>query len=405
MRYVGIDIGSATHYAAVVDDNEDVVMKSRSFEEDASGYAQLLEWLGDAEGVLVAMEATGHYWQNLYAALVARDFAVSLINPIRTRRFADEDLKRAKTDRIDALLIARFAVQKKLAATRMSDGSFAELKELVSLRDRLVQDMGDRERQLHRAVDLGFPEFTSFIKDLSTYKATALLREFPTAQAFARAHEGTVAKIQYDPQKHLIGRPLAKDLISAAKRSVGAHHGEPYRLQVQYFCEDIRTLRGRISRLEEDIGNHVMKSDVCKRLTTIEGIGPNTSARIVAAVGDPGKYRDGAALAAYAGVVPAVRHSGMKQPLRGSCHPTGNADLRAKLWMPTLVAVRKNPWLKAFYERLISKGKPAKVALLAAMRKLLHAVYSVSKNEQDWVFPKPKDQKTGTYEAAAPQTA
>jgi transposase len=63
----------------------------------------------------------------------------------------------------------------------------------------------------------------------------------------------------------------------------------------------------------------------------------------------------------------------------------GNADLRAALWMPTLNAVRYNPWLARFYHGLLARGKPAKVALVAAMRKLLAAVYSVAKHRQPFV--------------------
>jgi len=65
--------------------------------------------------MLVAMEATGHYWQNLFAVLVAEGFAVALLNPMRTRRFAGEGLARAKTDALDAVGIARFGAQKRPA--------------------------------------------------------------------------------------------------------------------------------------------------------------------------------------------------------------------------------------------------------------------------------------------------
>jgi transposase len=57
----------------------------------------------------VALEATGHYWRNLFAALLAKGYAVAVLNPLRTRRFAEEELQRTKTDAIDALGIARFA--------------------------------------------------------------------------------------------------------------------------------------------------------------------------------------------------------------------------------------------------------------------------------------------------------
>jgi transposase len=69
----------------------------------------------------VAMEATGHYWRNLYAALVTAGFEVALLNPLRTRRFAEEELQRTKTDAIDAVGIARFAAQKRPAVTQLPE--------------------------------------------------------------------------------------------------------------------------------------------------------------------------------------------------------------------------------------------------------------------------------------------
>ncbi len=112
MKYVGIDIGSETHVVAVVDGAGQILVKPTPFGEDAGGYSVLLELLGEERDALVAMEATGHYWRNLFSVLVGEGFEVALINPLRTRRFAEEELVRAKTDSIDAIGIARFAAQK-----------------------------------------------------------------------------------------------------------------------------------------------------------------------------------------------------------------------------------------------------------------------------------------------------
>ena len=184
MRFVGIDIAAETHVIAAVDETERVLIKPTKITEDAAGYDQLLALLGDARDTLVAMEATGHYWKNVFATLVARGFVVALLNPLRTARFATEDLARTKTDAIDALGIARFAAQKRPAVTRVPDPATEELRELVRLRDRLVQDVGDRLRQLHRLVDLGFPEFTRYVRGLDSALATAILHDYPTAAAF-----------------------------------------------------------------------------------------------------------------------------------------------------------------------------------------------------------------------------
>lgn len=384
MRYVGIDIGSETHVVAAVDGEEQVLLRPFAFAESAEGYERLFEKLGDPTDTLVAMEATGHYWKNLFAALVARHFVVALLNPLRTRRFAEEDLQRTKTDAIDALGIARFARQKRPAPSRLPDAATEDLRELVRLRERLVQDFGDRVRALHRLVDLGFPEFTRHVRDLGSQLATAILAAYPTAHAFRGLSVSRLAKLRSD-ERHKVGRPLALALLEEAQRSVGAHHGEAYRLHVRTVCEHLDLLRRQIRALDGNIQRHLDAHEVGTLLTTIDGIGTLTAARLVAELGDPAAFASASALAAYVGVIPGLRHSGKRTPTRAGLTPIGHARLRAALWMPTLAAVRCNPWLRVYYQRLQAQGKPPKLALVAAMRKLLVAVYSVAKNRKPFV--------------------
>lgn len=384
MRFVGMDIGKEKHVVAVVDEAQAVLVTPTAVSEDAAGYGRLRALLGPPAQTLVALEATGHYWQNVFAFLASEGFAIALLNPLRTRRFADEDLVRAKTDAIDALAIARFAAQKRPPATPVSDAATRELRELVRLRDRWVQQLGDHVRQLHRLVDLGFPEFTRHVKTLESALATTLLAAYPTARAFERARVGKLALTVYDG-RHVVGRALAKALIQTARQSVGAHHGDAYQLQVRTLCEDITTLRNRLRQLDGDIERTLATHEVGQLLTTIDGIGPHTAARLIAELRDPAAFRDANALAAYVGVVPATNQSGKRQPLRAAVSALGHARLRHALWMPTLTAVRRNPWLRAFYAGLRARGKLPKVALVAAMRKLLAAVYSVAKHRQPFV--------------------
>ena len=385
MRFVGIDVGAERHTVAVVDAEGTVLVPPTGFSEDAAGYAVVAGVVGPpAPEMLIVLEATGHYWQNLFAVLSSAGHRLVLVNPLRTHRFAEEDLARTKTDAIDAVQLARFGAQKRPAPTRLPDVATRELRELVRLRDRWVQELGDHTRQLHRLVDLGFPEFTRHVRQLDTALATTLLRTYPTAAAFHGVRRSRLAAVRYDG-RHCVGRALAEALLTAAATSVGQHHGAAYHLQVRAQCEDIDLLRRRLRQLERDIETLLTQHDVGALLTTIDGIGPQTAARLVAELGDPAKFRDAAALAAYVGVVPALRQSGKRTPLRAGLTSLGHARLRRALWMPTLVAVQRNPWLRAYYRRLRARGKLPKVALIAAMRKLLIAVYYVAKYRRPFV--------------------
>jgi transposase len=382
VRYAGIDVGSAKHVVAIMDRDENVLLRPRTFDEDGVGYEKLREALG-ATDVLVCLEATGHYWQNLFVTLVGHGFEVAVVNPLRTHRFMGEDLARTKTDAIDALGLARFAAQKRPKPAVLPDEATEELRELVRLRDRVVQEIGDKTRQLHRLVDLGFPEFKRLVSDLGGPLATTILEKYPTAAAFKGVHPGTLGKLVYGDH-HTVGVERAKEILTAAKVSVGRHHANAYKVQVRYLCADLGVLRARLKELDDDTKTTVEKHDVASLFVQLDGIGPTSAARIVAELGDLTRFNP-KQLASFVALVPAIKHSGKSTPARAGVSNVGHVQLRSALWMPMLVAVRRNAWLKAFYDRLIARGKLPKVALIAAMRKLFIALHWIATNKKPFV--------------------
>ena len=144
-------------------------------------------------------------------------------------------------------------------------------------------------------------------------------------------------------------------------------------------------LRGRLKDLARDIERKLDDHEVGKLLTTIDGVGPLTAACLIAELGDPARFRSAGAIASYVGVAPRLRQSGKKRFSGSPTIPFGNARLRKALWMVVLNAVRCNPWLRQYYERLRAAGKPGKVAVIAAMRKLLVAVWSVTTHRKRFV--------------------
>ncbi len=332
----------------------------------------------------MVLEATGHYWRNVFAALVARGYAVAVLNPLRTARFAEEELRRTKTDAIDALGIARFGQQKRPRRMQLPDSVTDDLRELERLRERIAEVFASRLRQLHRAVDLGFPEFTGHFRTLESQLATTILPRNPTAASFRCISVQQLARIVYHGS-HKIGEDLARGLIDEAAKSVGAHHSEPYQLRIRYLCEDLEMLRRRLKELARDVGKKLDEHEVAKLTITIEGVGPLTAACLIAELGDPARFDSAAAIASYVGVVPRIRPSAKRRFTKGPAIPLGNARRRKFLCMVVLQLVRRNPWLRYHYQRLRAAGKPGKVAVIAAMRKLLAAVSSVATHRQPFV--------------------
>lgn len=142
----------------------------------------------------------------------------------------------------------------------------------------------------------------------------------------------------------------------------------------------IDTLDDQIRQVEKAIKDHIDSDpDLRQRqdlLTSIPGIAGISSAQLMAMLGDLSQYTDVRQIVAHAGLNPAQRQSGSHEG-RARISRIGDARLRAKLHMPTLVGRKHNPILKAFSERLKERGKPHKVTMCALMRKLLHIIWGV----------------------------
>lgn len=154
---------------------------------------------------------------------------------------------------------------------------------------------------------------------------------------------------------------------------------------MRYACENIERQRGRLNEIENAIKRQLDAHEVGKLRITITGIGTQTAACLIGELGDLARFRGRGALASYVGVAPRLRQSGKRKISRAPGVPLGNARLRHALWMPTIIAVRFNPWLRAYHQRLLGAGKRPKVALVACMRKLLTAVLSVARSRRPFV--------------------
>lgn len=152
---------------------------------------------------------------------------------------------------------------------------------------------------------------------------------------------------------------------------------------VKSIREVIKVLDKQISKLDEDIGNR-LKAHFAHKLKLLEGlkgVGPNTQAVLMAALPELGTLNR-REIAKLVGVAPLNRDSGKMRGKRTVWG--GRADVRSAMYMATLSAVRHDPVLKEFYNRLKNAGKPAKVALVACMRKLLGIINAIIKSGVPW---------------------
>ena len=154
------------------------------------------------------------------------------------------------------------------------------------------------------------------------------------------------------------------------------------------ISKHLKALKIQIEEAKEKIEEFINKDiDLRKKrelLASIPGIGQVTTAHILAHVGDINRFKTAKKLAAFAGLNPCQRQSGTSIKGRTKLSKIGSSQFRKSLYMPALVAIRYNPTLKTFYEGLLARGKAKMVAIGAVMRRLLHIVYGVLKNQQEF---------------------
>jgi transposase len=258
----------------------------------------------------VCLEATGVYSEAIALFLHEAGYRVSVVNPARTKAFADSRLSRQKTDKTDALVIAHFCQTQQPTRWQPPDPAQRELQALV--------------RQLRALQAIHRQERNRLEANLTSETVTAMLRQHLT-----------FLEQQMEAIQHLI--------------------------HDQIECHpDLKRQR--------DL------------LDTIPGLGEVTIATLLAEIRDIRAFDNAPQLAAYAGVTPRHYRSGTSVHGRTRMSKRGNALLRAALYFPAMVALRHNPIIRAFGERLKASGHAPKSIIGAAMRKLLHLVFGVLKS-------------------------
>lgn len=302
---VGIDVAKATLDVAWYGQEQ-----VSSFGNDEVGLGLLIKRLQVAAPKLIVMEASGGYESLAAGRLGAAGFAVAVVNARQARDFARATGLLAKTDRIDAKMLAHFGTAVSLRIEPLQDPQREELEALLMRRRQLV-DMLAAERQ-----------------------------------RLAQAHH----------------KRVLKDLKAT-----------------------IAFLEKHLGRADKDLGQWIETSALWKArdalLQSVPGVGNTLSRTLIARLPELGTLsnRD---ISALVGVAPISRDSGQ---FRGQRHIAGGrADVRTVLYMASISAIRCNPVIKAFYQRLREKGKPAKVALVACMRKLITILNTMIKTNTKW---------------------
>lgn len=312
--YLGIDMGKFSFTSAICSDNLQWQIAHSEEKNLIEGWQILKEWVlkqsreMQASQVQLGVESTGGYEKPLVKWFRSNtNFEITVLNPVRVKRFAQSELSRTKNDINDARLIARYLAIRKPDPTPAIVPEIEELKIMVRHLEHLTRKQADEKVYLQMLTEATSRQQTQQI--------------------------------------------------------------------IQFYQEQIEQVKDRIHK---HIDQHPNLRHQSELLQSIPGIGKITSAILLSECIPSLTPKQ---QVAHAGLAPRQRQSGKMNGKTQLCK-TGNKRLRTALYLPTLCAIRHNPIIREFYLRLIGRGKPKMVAIGACMRKFVHIIVGVLKNQQ-----------------------
>lgn len=381
MILVGIDVAKHAFVAAAIDSRSEVVLSPCSFDQSAEGFAAFGEVLkspsAEPGGILIGMEASGHYGHSLWQRLRNDGWRVDAFNPLVAK---SGNVRGRKTDKDDALAIARRLRDQDYSAMQPASPDHQTVKSLSRQRRWLVESLADAKRRLRSLVDQTFPELDGFFSDLFGAAPMALLAEAPSAAAVAEMNLTRMGNLLGKASRNRVTRERAEKIRAAARKSIAASFREPgTEWAIRQMVNEIRRLSEQVALVEKEIDATMVRLD--PPIRSIPGVGAVTAAVIVSELGDLDRFdANPKKVLAYAGLDPRVSESGQwrgvpKMTKRGSRY------LRTALFQAANMVRLNQPTFAAIYDKHRRiKGKHHRVAISHVARHLIQILCSMHRH-------------------------
>lgn len=388
MNYLGIDVSNKT-LRLVLLGADGTQCASFSLGTRRSDYEQLVarlkHWKLPPDQLVIGLEATGNHWENLYRFLTQTGWRVVLLNPYQTKKYRLALNLKAKTDDIDARVIAELLRSGHDSACYVPDDQIQSLREVVRLRYEFLQDLKDYKRQAWALLQLVFPEFTDLVSDPFSEASLALLQHYPTARDLAAAPLSDIQSIVRSAGGRGLDPPTLQQLSEQARRSTYSGKAQAARgLSLRLLLEQIQKLQQAIATLQQEMEALLQPEDGTDgpgaNLLTIRGVGPHTVAAFVSQTGPDGdRFASSRQLLGFIGFFPVIEESG-DQRATPRLSWRGPKYLRWALYMAAVASIRHNPELRALYHKKLSQGKEPKQAIICVAVKLAQMMLSMLKS-------------------------
>ena len=393
--YVGIDVSKFKHTCCIIDGNGEVIKKSFDFPNSKEGFDSLIETfklINQPESIQIVMEATGHYHECIFRYLVANNYQVQIKNPVVIARFKQSEyLDKAKTDNLDALLIAQYASKHPFSPSMLKSYNIERIRRIARAKYFLYQDKERAINHLHRYLDESFPELIPFFRkrgDIKRYQGRSFfdsntnlwfLENFPSAKKFSLARSETAEKLRR-MSKGAFSLVKFNELRTIAKNSIGVSFVETETIIVQ-LVKELRIIQERNEELDQQL--EPLIDETAPNLLTVPGIGYRLAGLLIGEIGDASQFPTADKIVKFAGLDVRVYQSGTVEK-HGAIRKRGSPLLRYALFQAAEKARIHCPELAEFYSKKKDEGKHPICALTHTARKILRIVWALLKTGQNY---------------------
>ena len=380
-KFIGIDVSKDSFTAAIFLPEENS-LSIHSFPLNHQGLHNFYNLINSNPSPIIALESSGPYSSLLLGNLQNQGFEPNLLNPLRIKKFASSfSLRPTKTDSVDAKHIALFlasSCQPISSIQSQPDPQRQGLALLARHLESLSQQIAAIKCQIRQLLHFLFPELPDKINPFSKF-ALHLLLHYPSAQAVRKASPQAILetlKKATSKKGRRVHLSVAR-FKRLAENSIGL--SDPARELL------LRSLIRHLLSLQEEfriLSRHFIwqakeyAPSAWKILLSIPGLGELSAAIIIAEIGDISRFPNAKKLVAYVGFDPSVYESG-KTHRRSRISKRGNPHLRRILFIVAQQVVRRTQTFRSYYQRLRSRGKAYRQAMVAVAAKLLRVIYAL----------------------------
>ena len=380
MIYIGIDISKYKHDCFIATETEE---HQFSFENSQSGFNELLGHFKPLvkQEMIIGLEATGHYGENLKSFLTLHGYSFMEINPFLVKKFSEaHSLRKTKTDKKDAHTISTYMRSVDYKAYHHQSYHISALKSLTRLRFKLISDRTKHYNMMTKVLDVIFPEYKPFMREQGYSETTLyILKHFSSSERIAKMND-----VHFDKLRKLsMGRfnyPKFVKLKELAKSTIGVtqdHHLFKLKTSISY----VEKLNRDIDETEKRITSLMDRYPT--KIQTIKGIGIISAAVILCEYGDITLFSNPAEMLSYAGLDSTIKQSGTMSST-GKLVKRGSKYLRATLINIGMMTMIYNPVFYAYYHKKKQEGKHHRVAMVHLAKKLIRVIHHLETHHEDF---------------------